>query len=479
MGYQVNTIAPERWEGNESFFGGIGTDPILSKAISEAGAGVDMATLATTGRALGRESLDDVLQVVTISEKRASLWRALKKDPLFATIDQYDRLTSEGDDYFGVGTSETGSPPDAISNIARAFVGVRHYRDIRKTSDIIGRVSNIVDPVKQAEKDGTRRLVKILNTDLYWGNSAIPTRVDGLYETFMFAGNNVPIQDYGGKVMVEGDEWEWVTADVMNAGGTSTHAFLNPLLGADFNLMYEANKRLTVSAGENAGGATYYGAALGGLDTANGRLEFERDPFNKIGWACPTVSRGPEAPAAPTLNSATPAGTSSNSLAGTYYYKVTAVSDNGESAPATSGAIVVAEGEHVAINVTPNGNGTTGFRVYRSARDAGSAADCRFLWQFKWDGAGATEWNDTFVMVPGTAHIPILDMLPEDTTMQWSQLVALEKKDFAPIGFYEWFGLTLSGAFRISKPEWCAAMMNILPLRVRQAGWDPMKLYAS
>lgn len=478
MGYPVHTILPEAWEGNDQFLG-LGQVQALHKAVQEAGSGVDAASFATTGRALGRESLDDVLQIVTISEKRASLWRAIKKDPLFAIIDQYDRLTSEGDDYFGVGTSETGSPPDAISNIARAFVGVRNYRDIRKTSDIIGRVNNIVDPVKQAERDGTRRLVKILNTDFYWGNSAIPTRVDGLLQTLVFGGHTVPTQDYAGAVMTEGDEWEWLTAEVMNAGGTSTHAFMNPLLGADFNLMYEANKRLQVTAGQDDSSATYYGATLGGLDTANGRLEFERDPFNKIGWACPAIARGPEPPAAATLNSATPGGSGHNSLTGTYYYKITAINDNGESAPATSGAISVSEGEHVTINVTPGDSVTTGFRVYRSARNASSAADCRFLWQFAWDGSGATDWDDAFVLVPGTAHIPIIDMLPEDTTMQWSQLVALEKKDFAPIGFYEWFGLTLTGALRIAKPEWFGIMLNILPLRLRAAGWDPMALYTT
>jgi hypothetical protein len=478
MPYDVNTIAPAAWEGNESFLG-LGQVQALSKAIMEAGDGVDAASMATTGRALGRESLDEVLQIVTLSEKRASLWRAIKKEPLFASIDQYDRLTSEGDDYFGVGTSETGSPPDAISAISRAFVGIRNYRDIRKTSDIIGRVNNIVDPVKQAERDGTRRLIKILNTDLYWGNDSIPTRVDGLIETLVFGGYTVPTQDYAGRVMAEGDEWEWITAEVMNAGGTSTHAFMNPLLGADFNLMYEANKRLTITPGGDDGSATYYGAGLGGLDTANGRLEFERDPFNKIGWACPSLSRGPEPPATPTLNSATPGGSGNNSLTGTYYYKVTAVNENGESAPATSGAISVTEGELVALIVTPGDSISTGFRVYRSARNASSAADCRYLYSFAWDGSGATTWNDDFTLVPGTAHIPIIDMLPEDTTMQWSQLVALEKKDFAPIGFYEWFGLTLTGALRIAKPEWFGIMLNILPLRSRAAGWDPMALYTS
>lgn len=481
--YIIKTIEKEQWVGLDS----IDATPMaqtFQKSFMAAGGGVDAASF-TGGRALQRESLDDVLQIVTLEEEHASLWRALPKIPIHSTIDQYNRLTAEGEnEEWGIAINETEDPSDQVAQIARAFTAIKFYSDRRKVTDVSMMVDNATNPYTTQEKAGARNLIKNLNTHMYWGTPALSKRVEGLFSILTSSSYTVPTLDLQGGILSGNEDFDQLNARIANAGGTGTHAFMNPLLAADFNAVYKDAQRITITPGDVPGsGRMYYGAEVGGVETAMGRISFEKDRFNHIGGTrnhglCPTVGTA-GAPATPTITSATAAGTDGQQPTGNYYYRVTAISEAGESAPANSSVIAVTEGQHVALVLTPADAGTTGFRIYRSAVDAANNNDCRFLWEIPVSApSSATTWNDNGSWVPGCAHIPVLDLLPQDTVLQWSQLFPLQKKDLAPLGWYEWFLIGLFGTLRVAKPEWCGLVKNVLPRYVRdQQGWDPLGKY--
>jgi len=140
--YYIHTLEPSDWKGYDQFLSG----PLMQQMLKalEAGTGVDAADF-TGGRALQYESLDNVLQSVTLSEEDCTLWRALPKKTIRATVDQYNRRTSLGSRW-GMAVGESESPTDQLSEIARAFAEVKFYRSRREVSDIALLVNMTEDP---------------------------------------------------------------------------------------------------------------------------------------------------------------------------------------------------------------------------------------------------------------------------------------------------------------------------------------------
>lgn len=480
--YDVRTIQEAQWSGMEGFLGGNFVMELL-KAL-EAGAGEAIGSAG--GRAMQYESLDNVLQTVTLTQKNASLWRAITKKPIHATVDQFVRRTSMGEEW-GIAVPESSNPADHLAELARAIATVKYYRSRREVSDVSMMVGMIENPETEEETAGTIQIIKRLAADMYWADQAvIPTQIDGFF-SMLHAGHKDASKpqmistDAEGKIITGRESFESLAAQVVNVGGLITHAFCNPLIAADFSSAYATAERIVIQPAA-AGGLVEVGANVGTINTAQGPIAWEKDPFNKIGWIAPAAGDGVTGkPAAPTSVAGAAAGSDCAQPAGNYFYKVTAVNEYGESTPVASAVIAVTAGQHVTLTIT-NGNAAaapaaTGFRIYRSELDAASAADCRYLWQVALT-ATTTVYVDAGYFVPGTAHVLMLDMETADTAQQWSQLLPLTKKRLAETGPTRPFLLNLIGALRVAKPEWCAVYRNVLPRFYRDAGWDPLKQYA-
>ncbi len=473
--YRINTLPQSDWEGMGDFLGLGG--PIvqeLTKAL-EAGSGVDAGLPFAGGRALQYESLDNVLQTVTLTEEDATLWRAIPKRAIHATVDQFVRRTSYGDEW-GIAVAESSNPAAHIAALQRAYTEVKYYRSLREVSDVSLLVRNIENPETEEEIAGSRQLVHRLDFDMYYADSAvIPTRINGLLSILNAGTYDMVAVDQAGYVLSGREDFESIVADVRNVGGRITHAFVNPLLQADFSAVYAAAERITIAPGA-PGGQVYVGATIGGIETSQGRIEWEGDPFNRIGWKCPAQAQG-DGPIAPATVTGAGGGTGGTIPTADYYYKVTAVNEDGESVGTATTAVGVVLGQVVTLTITQNAV-ATGYRIYRSAKDAGDATDCRFLWQGAYTD-GSDSFVDTGYWVPGCAHCVMVDLRPQATCLQWSQLLPLSKKRLAEVGPTRPFLMNLYGAFRVAKPEWLAVLRNILPIKIRDAGWDPLGLYTT
>jgi hypothetical protein len=378
-----------------------------------------------------------------------------------------------------VGESE--SPTDQLSEIARAFAEVKFYRSRREISDIALLVSMTEDPETLEETAGATLILHALNEDMYSGEpAALPSRVKGILSWVNDSqanGGDVNLLSYdmAGKVLDSRKPFEQMAARVRNRGGRITHNFCNPLIQADFSEVYSTAERIMITQGNNPDTRIFVGATIGGIMTAQGALYWEGDPFCKVGWAAPVAAAdGPDAPAAPTAVSGAAAGSGGNIPAGGYFYRVSAVNEKGESITTASAEVTVAAGEKVTLTISHADAQATGFRIYRSAKDAADASDCRYLYCCKRTGASTT-FVDSGFWVPGTTSIVMLDLRPTATVIQWSQLLPLTKKRLAETGPTRPFLMNLSGALRLAKPEWIGVIRNVVPRYVYQEeGWNPL-----
>jgi hypothetical protein len=133
------------------------------------------------------------------------------------------------------------------------------------------------------------------------------------------------------------------------------------------------------------------------------------------------------------------AGTSANSLftsadAGTYYYRITAITATGESAPAVSGAVTVAAGESVTIDVTQGSPAGTWYWVERS-KIGGTTSATQFIGQWVANTAGSggkMRIVDDNLIRPYTS--PILFSTGSAADVQWESLLPAYVKPLAQTG---------------------------------------------
>jgi len=473
--YQINTIPETMWDG----FDMSAAAAQMEKAVATVGYGVNAAAY-TNLRALGYESLDDMLQSVTLMAKDCALWQALPKVPVHATVDQYNRRTALGSRW-GRAMGEAVNPPDTQSTIARAYENIKYYRTKHYVSHVAQLVRNMVNPIQESREAGTNDLIQFVNRDLYMGSSAVfPERTDGIIPT-MFASATDNIIDLHGTVLTGREDIMRLAAVVRNKGGQLTNAFCNPLLQADIANAYQSAERIIDVQRAEGGAATkhWIGMTLGGVLTPMGAIAIEGDPFcsEVTREKFPSTGEG-TAPTAPTIVSTTPGGSGGNVTnlpTGAYYYKVAGVTELGLSTCATSGIANVTAGQVVTIVITPGDADTTGFWIYRTAKD-GAATDCRWLWHVQRAASGNTTFIDNGTHVPGTTNLVFLDLRQNAgaKAIRWSQLFPLTELPLARLVAADQFLLNLYGALRFVAPTWCGLMTNVLTQYDMDAGWNPL-----
>lgn len=474
----INLIQPSDWEGMDKVYGGTQVGA-LAKAL-EAGTGVDAASF-TGGRSLQYESLESTLISTTLAMEDAVLWRRMPKRPIHQTIDQYTRRTGFGGEW-GLAASESDNPDEHLADYARAFADVKFYRDKRSVSHVAMQTNMVGgDPAALEEEAGLLNIIQRLNFDMYWAQTSVfPKRVEGLWSALTATGANSTVYDMAGKKLTSRDPFNEAFARIRNKGGRVTNIFANPLIGEDLSKAYSSAERINISSGGN--GELTVGAGITHLQSEFGKVAIDLDPFCKVGWAAPAAAAGDSTkrPGAPSAVAGAGGGTDGSIPAGTYYYKVSAVNESGESAVTTSAAVTVTAGQHVTLTITNLGSGVdpTGYRIYRSAKDATSASDCRYLTACAYTSGASTTFTDTGAWVPGTCHIGLLDLRPAAMACQWSQLFPASRLNLAMTSPVIPFLVNLYGAMRWAKPEWLGVIKNVLPAGDADAGWDPLGLYA-
>jgi len=491
----VRFFDPGDFNGMERMMGGdlisgLTDGSLMEKALL-AGSGTDSAAF-TGGRSMIPEDLQGVLFSVTLREQGMSLWRTIPKRGIAAVVTEYTRRTSFGTRW-GKARTEVARPIVDTGTYARLFETSRFYRDERQVSRVMGNVNTIVDPIAVEAEAGIQNVLNAISEDLFWGvPAAFATRSNGLFNALTTAGSGAFIKNMGGETLSSDDFVQATMAGIVARGGQPTHIFPNPAIHADLAALYLTAQRVMLSdANQDITGGynltrlmTNWGplAVMSDIYNFVGGIRSIPGEFTRDGGLAPTTAEGDTTvrPSVPAGVTAVAGGTGGTIPTGNYYYAVASVNDDGESIAAYSAVCAVTLGQVVTVTVTVPAGGTmpTGYRIYRSAINAASAADCRYLWVCS-KAAGEAGWVDNGDWVPGCSHLPFVDMREAaDPALYWAQLVPAFRLPL-PSWWTSDFGVGVYGTLVVPKTSWMGLIKNILPTNALTAAvkWDPLGLY--
>lgn len=380
----------------------------------------------TQGSSLQVEDLSPVMENVCFDDKHIKLQNMFQTKDAKSTLVQFNRQLDYGI-FGGSAQYEGGIGEEDTSNYVRAIVPMSYYSTTRRVSvaaNMIGafdgnkaenRAANDAAMKLSAdiEFDAFRGQGEFSNSGLFDGNPAaiseMPNMIgvdqqirmsDSLSNTqdLMFAeyGSDQTVVISVNGTLTQSYLEDAAVKSAMNHG-SADKLMLDPISLSAYNKIAHAKERIMLAGSAQEAS----GANLRTQWTSNGILSIEASRFLS-GKTKPARARA-GSPAAPsTLTSAAAPDAASVLDAGTYYYKVTAVNERGESVAKVDdgGSQVVAAGEKVTLTIAAV-TGAKYFNVYRS-EDGGTAASAKFIGRVKASGSGSTSFVDLGYRTPGS-----------------------------------------------------------------------------
>jgi len=460
----------------------------LRKALT-AGYGTDLATLQGGG-AMRVESLEATLMATVQQNKHFRLFNKLKKNQANATVDEWVEQSGVGGFVGGAVNSELGDLQTATGEYARRVAQVKYLMTRRAVSYVQQQASNIVDAMAIEAEAGAKELLSTAEYLFFEGDSAvIPEEYDGLEKIVAATGNVIDLA---------GASFSPDVAEVIEAAsriaaapnyGTPTDLFLSPLAQADLDIGLNSAYRVNL---DNNPATIQKGAPVAGIRTTWGNIETCPDVFLtespapfEVRYPALASASDPAPPAQ--MGFAVAADATSKfgaGHAGTYWYRVEAISRKGGSTSVVAGAVgtettpaaaTVTAGDIVTLTIADSPL-ASGYAIYRSRRNMGAqpaASDYRLIGRVASAGAGGTTFVDTNSRIPGTSSGFVLNMAPGDQAIGWRQLLPMSKFPLFPTNKVEtpWAQL-LFGYLRVTKAKQHYMIKNILPSRAA-AQWSP------
>jgi len=393
------------------------------------------------GAALQVEDLSPVMENVTFDDSHIKLQKMLSSKDAKSTLIQFNRQLDYGI-FGGSAQYEGGIGEEDTSNYVRAIVPMSYYSTTRRVS-IAANMIGAFDGKNAEDRSGKDAAMKLSadiefdsfrgqndfsNGGVFDGNpnaiAELPNMIgvdaqvrmsDSLSNTqdLMFA-------EYGSDqsviVSVNGSLTQSYIEDSsvkssMNHG-SADKLILDPISLSAYNKIAHAKERIMLagSAQESSG------ANLRTQWTSGSLVSLEPSRFLS-GKTRPARSRA-GSPAAPSsVTSAVAVNGASVLEAGDYSYKVTAVSERGESVAKNHdvGAQTVAAGQAVTVTIAAV-SGAKYFNVYRS-EDGGSFATAKLIGKVK-ASSGATAFIDLGNREPGS----VTGYLIQSSTLGFHQL---------------------------------------------------------
>lgn len=443
--------------------GAVGEDGLqmLSKAL-EAGSGVDAASFAG-GRALIPESLDTTLVSVLWSQDEAKLFKALKRNPIKGPVHQWNKRTDVGDED-GAWVAEGGSSFEKDQTIQRKFVETKYLQTKRQVT-LQMMASNSLEDAEAIEKEaGALWIVRQTERALFDGDSDIVAeQFDGLTKGITsnivdLRGSDLITSSAGEDAFIEGCK------KIRDAYGKANTSFMNTSLMEDTQKLLRDRLRVPASGGGSNMGAYVYDT----YPTPFGSFKLNDNIF---------VRQHDEAQRASTITAQRPdqvsiavARAASGALesqwatgdAGDYYYQVVAVNKYGDAVASTAVQVtsVVAD-DKVTITVTDGATVGTGFKVYRSEKDAADGSNCRFVTQVARTGA-SQEIIDLNADLPNTSRLYLLTTDNMYNAIEWEQWLPTMKFQLYPTNAaVNPFLMLMFGALGLKKEEQMCIIKNV------------------
>lgn len=478
---------------NQVMFGGQTTQQDLeqlNKALSAGDTtGRETTNLTTaSGAPLKVESLEKTLKVLTYSDKEMALWKAIPQAPAFNTVEEYNQLTSYGQDRGGF-NNEGETPIEEDTTYVRRSQKVKYMGVQKSVTHPMTLVNTMIGNVLDREiKNGTMWILRKLNRSLYYANEAIiPQEFNGLLTQHAQNDAFVDLNSYfGSEVIVDcrgsylkEAHIETATNSIIENFGIGTHLFAPPKVLSDFVKQFYGNKFIQVGTAGLENGVM--GQRVKQFESQAGSISLHHDVFfNKP--AAKTTTTGATsnlAPAAPTADGVTPiaavgadaSGVWQAADAGSYYFAVAAVNRYGESALTVLGAstaIVAGGAADLKFAATAGPNSTSGYTIYRSNKGAASAAAAQFYPLFTvsasqlaagYDGGAAGVVRDRNRYMPNTNQAFLIQ--GDSEVYEFKQLAPLMKMDLAITSPAYKFMILLYGTPFLYAPKKMVRFINI------------------
>lgn len=453
--------------------------------------GRDTTNLTTaSGSPLKVESLEKTLKVLTHSEKDVVLWKNMPKSPAFNTVEEYNQLTSYGQERGGF-NNEGEAPVEEDSTYVRRAQLVKFLGVTKSVTHPMTLVNTMIgSAIEREAKNGTLWILRKLDKAMYTGDSSIiPQEFNGLltqhaqndaFQTLDQYMNSEVVIDLRGDSLKE-KYIEDATNAIVENFGFGTEMYAPPKVLSDFVKNFYGNKFIQPNTQALTNGVM--GQAVKSFESQFGNIGLNYDIFfNKPGTkaynAQSTATNAPAAPTADVSNPATPvAATVAQTKwaagdAGSYIYAVTAINRYGESAMtilnSTPAAVVTNGAIDLLFTQSDNAFAASGFVIYRSNKGAASAATGTFSPLFTigraqltagYDGGAAGYVRDLNRWLPGCNQA---FMVQQDTeVIEFKQLAPLMKMDLAITSPAYRFMVLLYGTPFLYAPKKLVRFINI------------------
>ena len=461
----------------------------LNKALAAGSiTGRETTNLTTaSGSPLKVESLEKTLKVLTFSEKQIVFWQNIPKMPAFNTVEEYNQLTSYGQDRGGF-NNEGELPVEEDSTFVRRAQYVKYLGTTRSVTHPMTLVNTMVGNAIDLEaKNGTMWILRKLERALFTGNAdVVPQEFNGIisqhaqndaFTTLNDYYDSEVVVDLRGGALTESSIEDAANGIVQNFG-IGTDLYAPPKVLSDFVKGFYGNKFIQPNTQALTDGVM--GQRVKSFESQFGNINLNHDIF--LNAPAPkkstTGATHTSAPLAPTAVSVTPvssdvSGKFASTDAGNYYYAVVALNKFGESAVTVlnSGAIsaIVAGGAaDLAFTDNASANPTTGFRIFRSQKGAPTVAAANFYPIFDisvaqkaagYDGAAAAAVRDRNRYMTNVNQAFLIQQ--DEQILAFKQLAPLMKMDLSITGPAFRFMMLLYGTPFLYAPKKMVRFINI------------------
>lgn len=454
---------------NFSGFGSVSPQELdgLLKSLQAGNYNQQPSTL-TNGTALQVESLDASLKSVTFSEKSLKLWPMIPKDKAYNTYEEYNRVTSHGESQNGgFFNADSGAAPlEETAQYNRAGQLVRYIGTTRVVSHPMTLVRSAHGPIIAEQiKKGTLWILQHLERQLFEANGffqngangnftgdpadihALSLKFNGLEQQVRagnvdtkaqytgwegYGGTTSVVYNLNGAVPIEDDIEEMCLRSLENFGNP-THLFIPHRVHKDLSVIFYNKERVNPMGVANGKA----GFVLNSFVSSAGEIGLVGSKFLNPKQS-PLTAALTGAPATGVIGAiAAEADTTSTLAAGTYYYRVSALNNDGESLASAEQSQAIAAGQRTNITIT----GVAGALYYAVYRSSVSGSGHLFIGYVKDTnatvGGGGANFRDAGRKGPGLATGYLLQV--ESENLNWKQLSPLFKMDLATTGAaYRW-----------------------------------------
>ena len=434
----------------------------LNKALAAGSiTGRDTTNLTTaSGSPLKVESLEKTLKVLTFSENDVAMWRNIPKAPAFNTVEEYNQLTSYGQDRGGF-NNEGELPNEEDATYVRRAQLVKFLGTVRSVTHPMTLVNTMIgSAIEREAKNGTLWVLRKLDKALYTGNSVIvPQEFNGLitqhaanddFSTIDQYMSSAQVVDLRGVPLAEA-HIETAAEGIIESFGLGNSLYAPPKVLSDFVKNFYGNKFIqpntaALDAGRMGQRVKSFESQFGNINL-NYDIFFNQLPAVYNGSAATSIN-APLAPTTTNDNTAVvPVGTDAlgkfvSADAGTYLYAVAAINRYGNSALTvlytTLSSIVAGGACDLVFTNTASTNPATGFQIYRTKKGSVAYTAATFYPIFQiplaslaagYDGGAAGAVRDRNRWLPNCNQAILIQ--EDQEIIEFKQLAPLMKMDLA------------------------------------------------